>query len=255
MTPHPQDTGTTWLRRYHPAPEAAEATVVCFPHAGGAATYYQPMALALSGSADVLAVQYPGRQDRRHEPPLVDIAELADRAAEALLPRIDGPLVLFGHSMGAVIAFEVARRLEEGAGVSPEALYVSGRRAPSTFRIEDLHTRGDRALLGEIRGLSGTDSGVLDDEEIVAMILPALRADYRAIETYRSAPGARVDCPVVALTGDRDPKATVAEVAAWREHTTGTFELKVLPGDHFYLTADPGAVVAEIARRLPARTG
>lgn len=116
--------GNLWIRRYHPAPEAAER-LVCFPHAGGSASFYLPVSTALSPAVDVLGVQYPGRQDRRHEPGVTSVADLADSITRALADWGDRPLTFFGHSMGAVVAFEVARRME-GAGGGPVRLFASG---------------------------------------------------------------------------------------------------------------------------------
>lgn len=222
-----------WCRRFHPAPDAA-ARLVCFPHAGGSASFYRPVSAALSPAVDVLSVQYPGRQDRRCEPGIDSVAELADRVFQALLPSADRPLTFFGHSMGAVVAFEVARRFDS-AGRTPLRLFASGRRAPSRHRDSDGRTRSDEEILAELRELSGTDARVFGDEEILRMVLPAIRSDYRAVDTYRCPPGASVRCPVSVLVGDGDPETTLDEARAWAGHTTGGFEMRVLPGGHFYL--------------------
>lgn len=235
-----------WIRSFRPAPEAPER-LVCFPHAGGSASFYLPVATALSPRVDVVAVQYPGRQDRRNEPGLTSVAELADRIAETLYGWDDKPLTFFGHSMGAVVAFEVARRLEQ-SGTGPVRLFASGRRAPSRTRDERTHTLGDDRLIAEIRSLSGTDSRFLDDEELLRMVLPAIRSDYTAVETYLAAPDDTVRCPVTVLTGDDDPKTSIEEARAWEGHTLGGSELHVFPGGHFYLTeraADVLAVLTE----------
>jgi surfactin synthase thioesterase subunit len=203
---------------------------------------------ALSPAVDVVGVQYPGRQDRRLEPPLDTIAPLADQIHAVLGTRKGNkPVTLFGHSMGAVIAFEVARRME-AAGNPPARLFVSGRRAPSINRDETVHLRDDAGILDEIRRLNGTDSAVFSDDEIMRAALPALRADYTAIETYRGDPAATVSCPVTALIGDADPRVTVDEARAWAGHTTGGFDLRAFPGGHFYLVDRAGDVL-EILRR------
>ena len=174
-----------WIRRYHPAPDS-DVRLLCLPHAGGSASFYFPVSQALSPRIDVLAVQYPGRQDRRLEPCVETIPELADRLLPLVLREADRPLALFGHSMGASLAFELAGLLERQAGVVPTMLFASGRRAPSRFRPEDdVHRRGDEALLTEIKRLAGTDTRILGDDEMLRMILPALRNDYRAAELYR----------------------------------------------------------------------
>jgi len=237
-----------WLRHYHPAP-GANHRLVCFPHAGGAATYFRPVSAALSPRIDVAAVQYPGRQDRRAEPPVTSIGELADLVTARLRPRLDRPTAFFGHSMGAVLAFEVARRLEAD-GHALTALFVSGRRAPCRTRVETSHLLSDDQLLAEIRGLSGTDASLLADDEIARMILPALRGDYRAAETYRYPPGPDVSCPVHALTGADDPKVTVDEARAWSAHTSASFALRVFPGGHFYLNDHVPEILAVISDQL-----
>ncbi|SEQ77970.1 Surfactin synthase thioesterase subunit [Lentzea xinjiangensis] len=238
----PHDTGL-WLRRLTEAPGDAPL-VVCFPHAGGAASWYRPFVPHFAGRAELVAVQYPGRQDRRSEPLVDDIRRLADAVAP-LLDR-DRPLRLFGHSMGAMIAFEVALRAE------PAHLFVSGRRAPQIVRDDRVHQRDDAGLVAEVRRLAGTDARVFDDEELVRMVLPAIRADYRAAETYRYRPGPALSCPLTALTGDADPKAAVDEVRQWGERTTGAFAMHVFPGGHFYLTEHRQAVAALVSGESPS---
>jgi pyochelin biosynthetic protein PchC len=236
-----------WIRRFHPAP-AAKARLVCFPHAGGSASYFHPVSAALSPSVEVLAVQYPGRQDRRTDPLVDDLFVLADQLAEILSAEQE-PLAFFGHSMGASLAFEVARRLES-RGTELLGLFVSGRRAPSAFRDERYHLESDDGLLAEVKRLSGTDAKVLEDDEIIRMVLPALRNDYKAAETYRYRTGPDVSCPVLALIGDHDPKVTSDEANQWATHTSGSFELRTYPGAHFYLNEHHAAVNRLIAARL-----
>ncbi|KNB53911.1 thioesterase II family protein [Streptomyces caatingaensis] len=243
------DDNSLWIRRFQPRPDAG-VRLVCLPHAGGSASFFFPMAKAMPDGVDVLCVQYPGRQDRRGEPLIDTIPELADRVYAALLPWTDRPLAFFGHSMGATLAFEVARRLEREKGVVLAALFASARRAPSVARSENVHEQDDDGLVREMQRLAGTDAQLLGDEEILRMVLPAIRADYRAAETYRYEPGAALRCPVVGLTGDADPKVGVEDVAAWAGHTEASFELKVFTGGHFYLTQHQGAVVEAVAGRL-----
>jgi pyochelin biosynthesis protein PchC len=255
----------TWIRRFHAgAPGTASADpagagnehprLVCFPHAGGSATFYFPMAAALRDRFEVLAVQYPGRQDRRNEEPVDSIAELADRVFAALRPWLeDGPVAFFGHSMGAIVAFEVARRAERDAPLSPVVLIASGRRAPSRRRPDTLHQRDDDAIIAELRKLDATHASLLADEEVVQMILPAVRTDHRAIETYVYEPGPPLTCAITAFIGDEDPRVTVDEARAWAEHTTAGFELRTFHGGHFYLTAQPEETITQIADVLTRR--
>ncbi|MET9294004.1 alpha/beta fold hydrolase [Streptomyces sp. NPDC003077] len=244
----------SWIRRYHPAPDAG-VRLVCLPHAGGSASYWFPMSAALSPRIDVLSVQYPGRQDRLNEPCRESVSELADEVTEALLPFTDRPLALFGHSMGATIGFEVARRLER-RGIVPAALFASGRRAPSRHRDEDVHRRGVDGIVEELRRLDGTDPRALEDPELLGMILPAVRADYRAVETYRYAPGPPLSCPVHVLVGDADPRVTVDEARAWQSHTTRGCDLHVFSGGHFYLADHQPEILRLVSTHLlPTATG
>ncbi|MDT0377690.1 alpha/beta fold hydrolase [Streptomyces sp. DSM 42041] len=240
----------TWIRRFFPSDEAA-VQLICLPHAGGSAPFYRPVAQALSPQIEVLAVQYPGRQDRRREPMLETIEDLADGVAAAVREAVDRPFALFGHSMGATLAFEVARRLES-SGSDPLRIFASGRRAPSTHRDEQVHQRDDDGVIAELRTLSGTDQRVFGDEELLRMVLPAIRNDYRAAETYTCAPDVRVKAPITALTGESDPKASHEEVEAWAGHTEGAFDLRTYPGGHFYLMEHSADVLRVIGERLGA---
>lgn len=237
-----------WCRRYRPA-RSATARLVCLAHAGGSATFFLPVAAALSPGVDVVAIQYPGRQDRRNERPIDDIAVLADRIHAILRRQPEMPLTLFGHSMGAVIGFEVTRRLE-ATGHGPVRLVASGRRAPSTYRNETVHLRDDAGILAEIRNMAGTASSVLGDEEMMRAVLPALRADYRAAETYTCPPEITVGCPITVMTGDNDPKTTPDEAKAWAQQTTGSFDLHVFAGGHFFLTDHADAIIKILDQHL-----
>lgn len=238
-----------WIRRFVPAPEAP-VRLVCLPHAGGSAAFYHPVARALAPGVDVLAIQYPGRQDRRHEPGITRLDRLADLVAEVLAPWTDRPLVLFGHSMGALLGYEVTARLE-AAGTPPRALIASARRAPSRHRDESVHLRPDEGVVDELRLLGGVERAFLEDPELRAMILPAIRSDYEAIETYRHPPRPPLRTPVTVLTGDTDPQVTPEEAAAWAAHTSAAFTRHTFTGGHFYLTEH----IPEVLDLIRAATG
>jgi surfactin synthase thioesterase subunit len=225
-----------WFRRFGTAGCEARR-LYCFPHAGGAASAYVSLSRALSPSVEVLSVQYPGRQDRRLEPGVEDIGVLADLLAEQV-GRESGerPYAFFGHSMGAIVAYETARRLGRTRAVSgPIHLFVSGRSAPSTGVRRSDRLLGDAQLRAEIRRLGGTGSRVLDDPELMEMVMPALRADYRALAGYRWEPGRPLDCPLTVLVGDADPVVTIEEAAAWADLSTAPTAVRVFTGGHFYL--------------------
>jgi surfactin synthase thioesterase subunit len=242
-----------WIRTYHEVAEPA-VNLVCLPHAGGGASAYHALSAALAPAVAPLVVQLPGRQDRHTEPCVDSIARLADGVYGALRGRYtDRPLALFGHSMGAVLGFEVARRMEADLGRSPLWLFASGRRAPSRWREGGIHKLSDTAIVAELAALNGTRPELLGDRDFLDLILPAVRADYRAIETYECDPGATVSCPIHVFTGDSDPDTTHEEVAAWRAHTTAEFAMTTFPGGHFFIN-DVRDRVAEIVTRTLGAT-
>ncbi|RKN47497.1 thioesterase II family protein [Micromonospora endolithica] len=218
-----------WLRRIQP--RAATVRLVCFPHAGGSAGYFAALAERLPG-VEVLAVQYPGRQDRLHEGCAPTLAGLADDLAGVLREADRGPWAFFGHSMGAIVAFEVARRLT--GRPAPVHLFASGYQAPSRLRGGSVHRGEDDDVLAELRTAGGTDPQWLADPALRALLLPTVRGDYRVVETHPRS-RATVDCPITMLMGTDDPHTTPGEAAAWAEHTTGAFDLRVFEGGHFFL--------------------
>jgi pyochelin biosynthetic protein PchC len=238
-----------WIRRFHPAP-GSTMQLVCFPHAGGSASFYFPVSAALTPAIEVAAIQYPGRQDRRTEPAASNIKDLADAIFQAVRPQAERPLAFFGHSMGAVLAFEVAMRLEDASAAPLTRLYVSGRRAPSCHREETLHQQTDQALIAELKHLNGTNSDLLADPEALEMILPAIKNDYLAIETYRPSDTRALRAPITALIGADDSRVTVDEAKCWHRHSTATFDLRVLSGGHFYLIDHGPEVIHLIAEDL-----
>lgn len=242
-----------WLRRFHEVPPGAPL-LICFPHAGGSATWFYSVSQALAPDVAVLAVQYPGRQDRMAERAVRDITTLADRVADVLLSEPEHrPVRFFGHSMGAVVAFEVAVRLAAAGRSDPEHLFVSGRRAPTRHRDERVHLRDEEGVVEELKLLDGTERQVLDDPDVRQLVMPAVRADYQAIETYRYQPGPLFSRGVTALTGDSDPKTTLEEAGAWKELTTGTFALEVLSGGHFFLNQHTTHILNLIRDQASAR--
>ncbi|HEX3784968.1 MAG TPA: alpha/beta fold hydrolase [Pseudonocardiaceae bacterium] len=233
-----------WIRCFHPAPQRP-ISLFCLPHAGGSASNYFAFSAAVGEVAEVFAVQYPGRQDRWQDKPLADLRELAAPIADALAAWGERPLALFGHSMGSALAFELTRSLEQ-RGIEPLHLFASGGRAPALPRDEKIHLLDDEGLITEMKALGGTDPRLFDEPDLLEMVLPAVRADYTAIETYLAEPGATVRAPITVLTGEADPRTTVEQAKGWQQHTTGEFDLRVFPGGHFFLYDQ----VPEIARTV-----
>lgn len=246
----------SWLRQLHGDPgRPAPVALVCFPHAGGSASYFLAFGRSAPAWLDVWAVQYPGRQDRRTEPLIDTEPELTAHIVRAMTPWRAGTLAFFGHSMGAVLAFEAARRLHAETDTEVVRLFASGRRAPSRHRPDAIHLSTDRVLLAQVQALGGTHAPILDDPELWEMVRPALRNDYRLIERYRGAPDARVHCPITVLVGDDDPMTTVSEAEAWSEHTTATAETVLFPGGHFYLESSSARLAKEVFSRLEPPAG
>lgn len=246
------DGAEAWLRRLRPSGPGS-STLVCFPHAGGAATSFQALAGLLAPETRVLAVQYPGRQDRRLEPVMSDVNELADHIARALdEAAIPEPVAFFGHSMGAIVAFEVALRLQErGATRAPTRLLASARRAPSRVRPDRIHQLSDRELIDHVLDLGEPGAQLLKDEELVPLLLPVIRADYQAIEAYRCRPDTVVRSAVSILWAEDDPLVTEAEALAWREHTDAGTDALVFPsGGHFYLSRHVREVAEHVRRQM-----
>jgi pyochelin biosynthetic protein PchC len=222
---------------------------VCLPHAGGTASFFRSWTPQLPPGVELRAVCYPGRQDRLDEPCIERMDVLADRVTEALAPLLDRPLALFGHSMGASVAYEVAQRLEAG-GFCPTRLFVSGREAPHRTRIRDTRHRTDEELVREVRALGEVDQGVLDDPDLRELILPALRADYRLIDDYRPERPEQIKTPIMAYAGISDPGCAIDAARAWSDLTTGGFQMRIFPGDHFFLVPAEAELVSDLSQRL-----
>ncbi len=205
----------------------------------------------MPSTVDMVAIQYPGRQDRDTEPCVADLGALADQVAGAVTELADLPVALFGHGMGATLGFEVAVRLERD-DVTPLGLFASGSRAPSEPRAVPLHQCDDDTLLAEITALAGVETQAGADAAIPRAALPVLRGDYRAAETYRPAPHTRVRCPILALIGDSDPTTTVDHARAWQRHTTARFDLHVFYGGHCYLNSCTATVVNTVSEHIAA---
>jgi len=237
-----------WIKPLRGAAEP-RARVLFLPHAGGAASFYAPFAWRFPDGYDVAAVQYPGRQERFGEPFVTTVEGLAER----LLPSLRRwaaepvPLVLVGHSMGASVAFESVLRLGSDRLTARCRLVVSGRAAPSAGR-ETPAFDSDQDLVDHLARLGGTDAAIFSSPDLMELVLPAVRSDYRAVARYRPVPEAVVDAPVLCLTGDGDPQVTPEEAAAWKSHTTAGFRLEILPGGHFFLTDHPDTVVGLVTQ-------
>ncbi|MEE6259651.1 thioesterase II family protein [Plantactinospora sonchi] len=246
--------GDVWFRAYRRV-DNPTLRLICLPHAGGVPTAFRGWPPLLPEDVQMLAVCYPGRQDRLTEPCITTMDEMADRLCAALLPYADRPLALFGHSMGAAIAHEVAGRLEARHEVRPVGLFLSGRPAPARSNRGHLHKQDDQALVREVHALGAADVSAYDNPDLRELLLPALRADYRLIETYRPDRPPTVTTPIVGYLGDADPAYRPDDMASWADVTTAGCTVHILPGGHFYLDPQEKKLVSNIASHLAGITG
>ncbi|HEX8320285.1 thioesterase II family protein [Longimicrobium sp.] len=235
-----------------PSPNpAARVRLFCFPYAGGGASIFNTWPRGLPAEVEVVGVQPPGREARIGETPIGNLHELADAIHRELTPLLDRPFVLFGHSNGGLMAFEVARRLRRAGGPMPELLVASGRPAPQVTDDEPpIHALPYDEFIAALRRYNGTPEEILANAEIMELLEPVLRADFSLGETYRYDPEPPLDVPITAFGGERDDEVPRDHVEAWREQTTGAFHVQMFPGDHFFLNSDRDQVLAALSREL-----
>lgn len=213
----------------------APLRLFCFPHAGGGAGFFGPWREELAPDVAVCPVVLPGREARLRERPYTRIGQLIDPLFGAIEQHADRPFAIFGHSMGAIVGYEIARRFS-AAGRPPLRLFVSGRRAPQLPpRRAPLTDLPDDQFIAAIGRFDGTPAEVLREHELLRVFLPGLRADFALNDCYAPLPGGLLSCPVSASAGAQDPETTKQEIAAWQEVTTGEFRLRLYDGGHFYL--------------------
>lgn len=234
MTTTPLAPSSPWLLRPRPNPQA-KLRMFCLPYAGGGASVYVPWANLLPPSIELCAVQLPGRERRIREPAFTSTAGLIAALVPELRPLLDRPFVLFGHSMGALLSFELARALRR-QGIQPHALLVSGHRGPQLPPSHPpLHALPQPELIEELRQMNGTPTEVLDHPELLELLVPVIRADFQLCETYGYIPEPPFDFPISAFGGLQDPLCSREELAGWSEQTTAAGTYRMLPGDHFFL--------------------
>lgn len=234
-----------WVKRFTGTDKPG--AVLVFPHAGGAAAAYRWLAKSLvANDVDTFVVQYPQRADRRSHPAADSIEALALELFEAGDWHLTAPLTLFGHCMGAIVAFEFAR-LAERNGVPVRALWASSGQAPSTVAASGPLPTADRDVLADMVDLGGTDPVLLEDEEFVELLVPAVKADYRALSGYSCPPDVRIRANIHAVGGNRDHRISREMLTSWETHTSGRFTLSHFDGGHFYLNDHLDAVARMVS--------
>jgi len=226
------------------------AIVVCLPFGGGSASAYRPWAARFPANVQLCAVDLPGRAARFAEPLLTH----AERIVAGLLglPDLPVPFVLFGHSLGALLAYEWASHLQQAGRPAPTHLVVSGRTAPQMMRTPaPIHGLDNGDFLAEVRRYQGLPDEVLAQQELIDLFLPILRADFTITETYRHAPRPALRIPLLILGGEHDPMVAPAELSHWLALTTAPSRIETFPGSHFYLNQHRDALVDRLVSLLP----
>jgi medium-chain acyl-[acyl-carrier-protein] hydrolase len=221
--------------------------LLCLPHAGAGPSVFRAWHSAMP-DLDIVPVALPGREGRFGEPAARDLTALVDDIIEQCTSWLRTPFALFGHSMGALVSFELTRALRRRRLPAPERLFVSAFRAPHLpQRRPPLHALPEAALKAELLRLQGTPREVLDQPELMQTVLPTLRRDLEIVERYRYRAEPVLTCPVTCLAGVADERVSRVELDAWQRHTKGEFGLRLFPGAHFYLYRTPVLVLRAIA--------
>ena len=239
-----------WFTCFKTTPQA-KLSLFCFPYAGGGALIFRNWARHLPSAVEVLPIQLPGRGSRLKEAPCTDLSTLVSLIAEGLTPHLNRPFVVFGHSLGAMILFELTRILQHEQSAQPLHLFVSGCRAPHISESQSItYNLPENEFIEELRRLNGTPGEVLEHPELMKLLMPVLRADFQMCETYNYSPGSPLNCPITAFGGLQDEKIPREYLEAWRVHTSAAFNLWMLPGDHFFLHASESMLMQILSREL-----
>ena len=245
--------GKRWIQCLEARPRA-RMRLFCFSFAGGGAGVFRRWPRYLARSIEVHAIQLPGRENRFGEPCAQSMDEVVAAVMGEWEALSDVPAAFFGHSLGALTAYEVAAAVERSGLGEPCHLIVSGRRAAHQNRTGNFHNLPEDALIGELIRLNGTSPQIFADREMRDLFLPMLRSDYRILETYRHAQRGPLDLPIAACSGADDSEVSPAEMLAWRELTRGLFQYLPFPGDHFYLNPHVQSLVEAVSTLLSRKT-
>lgn len=228
----------------------------CFPYAGGAAAIYRDWGNKLPSNIEVCPVQLPGHGNRLREPLFKKIEPLVEATAEALLPYLDGSFAFFGHSMGAIISFELTHWLRREHKPLPEHLFLSGRPAPLMIEKEAItYNLPEPEFIEELRRLKGTPREVLEHPELMSMLSPVLRADFELCQTYEPALRPPLERPMTVFGGLQDQDVSREQLEGWRDCTSSSFVLRMFPGDHFFLNTSAPLLLRMIAQELSNKQG
>jgi medium-chain acyl-[acyl-carrier-protein] hydrolase len=252
--PQPPQKGVSFVAKPRDVPPALR--LFCFPYAGGGAGVYRGFGSQLPAQVEVVPVQPPGRENRLGEKPFKKLEEMLDRLEEEILPLLDRPFAFFGYSLGATVAFELALRLEEKHGRPPRHLMVAARQAPHLpSRRAPLHQLPNDAFVAALRDLDGTPAEVLEHPELLALLMPLLRADFEVVETYAARRRPSLSCTLSAFGGLADRDVWRADLEAWRGYGREPFQLRLFPGGHFFLNEQRELLAAAVLQEILPKIG
>ncbi|OUL18949.1 putative thioesterase [Nostoc sp. T09] len=241
----------SWIISPKPNPQA-DLRLFCFPYAGGSSLIFRSWPDSLPTSVEVCTVELPGRGRQMKLQPYNKIEPLVDAIASVIHPYLDIPFAFFGHSMGGLVSFELARLLRKKYGTLPVHLFISGRRAPQIPDLEPpIHNLPELAFIEELRQLKGTPPAVLENAELMQLFLPILRADFAVLETYIYTSEPPLECPITVFGGLQDSEVGCDELQAWQEQTKADFNLHMFPGDHFFLHSSQSILLEKLVKYLP----
>jgi len=240
-----------WVSCTKPSPQA-QVRLFCFPYAGAGATVFNAWSNLMLPEVELYLVHLPGREKRIKEVPYTHLLPLAEELTEALYPYLDKPFAFFGHSMGALISFEIVRKLRSRFSLYPVRLIVSAKHPPHVPDPHpNIHHLPDDELFTESERLYGSLPKIIsEDPEVLKFFLPIMRADFTLIETYQYTSSAPLECPITVFGGNQDNSVNEHELSAWSEQTVVGFNLKMFPGDHFFIQGNRVALVQEIIKEL-----
>jgi medium-chain acyl-[acyl-carrier-protein] hydrolase len=236
---------------------SALCRLFCLPHSGSGAFQFATWKDLLPQVLDVCPIQLPGRENRLREPPLNRIQAIVENLASEINPYLDRPYILYGYSLGALIAFELARELRRRKIHPPLALCALARRAPHLAQYDaPMHSLADNLFLAELaRRYGGLPAIIQQDVELMKLVMPVLRADITALETYVYEEQDPLDCPIYAFGGNLDSTAKEKDLEAWRSHTKSGFELKMFDGDHFFIRNNRESIFRSILAQISILAG
>jgi len=223
----------------------------CFPYAGGSSFLFHKWNQHLPSSVEICTVQLPGRGTRTHEPAFDAIQPLIETLGPAIYPFLQQPFAFFGHSMGAIIAFELTLYLRREYGLLPSHLFVSGRRAPQISSDEPhVYDLPHDEFISELRRLNGTPLEALEHPELMELMMPLLRADFALVETYNYRPEPPLECGITAYGGLQDQEVSGDELKAWHRQTRSAFRLQMMSGGHFFIQKEPEDLLRSLYSEL-----